>query len=68
LYGVKACSLASRKEYIVRVSVNTVLRRIFGHRRADGSLIWRKLYSEIDDSYFPRNIVGVMKTKDDHIG
>jgi hypothetical protein len=52
-----------RKEHRLRVSENTVLRRIFGPKREeDGS--WRKLHNdELHSLYSSPNIVRVIKSR-----
>jgi hypothetical protein len=56
-------SLTLREEHRLRVSENTVLRRIFGPKREeDGSLT--KLHNdELHSLYFPPNIVRVIKSR-----
>jgi hypothetical protein len=46
LYGCETWSLTLRKEHRLRVFENRVLRRIFGHKRAEVTGEWRKLHSE----------------------
>jgi hypothetical protein len=52
-----------REEHKLRVLENTVLRRIFGHKRKeDGS--WRKLHNdELHSLYSSPNIVKVIKSR-----
>jgi hypothetical protein len=55
-------SLTLREENRLRVSVNRVLRRIFGPKRDDGS--WRKLHNdELHNLYSSSNIVRVFKSR-----
>jgi hypothetical protein len=46
LYGCETWSLTLRKEHILRVFENRVLRRIFGPKRYDVTGEWRKLHNE----------------------
>ena len=53
-----------REERKLRVSENTVLRRIFGHRRDEVTGEWRSLHNEeLNDSYCLPNIVRVVKSR-----
>jgi hypothetical protein len=46
LYGCEAWSLTLREERRLRVFENSVLRRIFGPKRDDGTGEWRKIHNE----------------------
>jgi hypothetical protein len=61
LYGCGTWSLTLREERRLRVLENSVLRRIFGHKRdKDGS--WRKLHNdELHNLYSSPNIIRVIK-------
>jgi len=51
-----------REERKLRVFENTVLRRIFGHRRDEVTGEWRRLRNEeLNDLYSSHNIVQVIK-------
>ena len=58
LYGRETWSLTLREERRLRVSENTVLRRIFGPKRDDIAGEWRKLNNEeVNDLYSLPNIL-----------
>jgi len=64
LYGCEAWSLTLRKERKLRVSENTVLRRIFGPRRDEVTGEWRRLHNEeLNDLYSSPNIVRMIKSR-----
>jgi len=64
LYGCEAWSLTLREERKLRVSVNMVLRRIFGPRRGEVTGEWRRLHNEeLNDLYSSPNIVRVIKSR-----
>ena len=64
MYGWETWSLAFREERRLRVFENRVLRRIFGPKRDDVTGEWRKLRNEeLNDPYFPPNIVRVIKER-----
>jgi hypothetical protein len=46
LYVCETWSLTLREEYRLRVFANRVLRRIFGRKRVEVSVGWRKLLNE----------------------
>jgi hypothetical protein len=46
LYGCETWSLTLREEHRLRVSENSVLRRILGLKRDEVTEGWRKLYNE----------------------
>jgi hypothetical protein len=51
-----------REERRLSVFENKVLRRIFGHRRDEVMVDWRRLYNEkVNDLYCSSNIVRVIK-------
>jgi hypothetical protein len=63
LYGCETWSPTLREEHRLRVSENSVLRRIFGPKReVDGS--WRKLQNnELHSLYFSPHIARVIKLR-----
>jgi hypothetical protein len=62
LYGCETRSLPLREERRLRASKNRALKRIFGHKRDEVTLEWRKLHSEKrNDLYCSPNIVRVKK-------
>jgi hypothetical protein len=53
-----------KEECRLRVFENTVLRRIFGHKREDVTREWRKLHNEeLNDLYFAPNNFRVIKSR-----
>ena len=51
------------EERRLRVFENRVLKRIFGLKRSEVTVEWRKLHNEeLDDLYFSPNIVRVIKS------
>ena len=63
LYGCEAWSLTLREEHRLRVSVNRILRRIFGPKR-DANGEWRRLHNEeLHSLYRLSNIVRVIKSR-----
>jgi hypothetical protein len=46
LYGRETGSLTSREDYRLRVFENMVLRRIYGPKRDEVTVGWRKLHNE----------------------
>ena len=61
LYGCVTWSLTLRKEHMLRVFENRVLRRIFGPKRGEVTREWGKLHSvEFDDHYSTPNIILVI--------
>jgi hypothetical protein len=57
-------SLTSREERSLRVFENRVLRRIFGPKRDEVTMEWRKLHNEeLHDLYSPPTIVQVIKSR-----
>jgi hypothetical protein len=63
LYGYETWSLTLREEHKLRVSENTVLRRIFGPKRDEVTGECRKLHSEeLQDLYCSPNIIRQIKS------
>ena len=57
-------SLTLREERKLRVFENMVLRRIFGPRRDEVTVEWRRLHNEeLNDFYSSSNIVRVIKLR-----
>jgi hypothetical protein len=64
LYECETWSLNLRKGRRLRVSENTVLRRIFGPKRDGVKREWRKLHNEeLNDLYHSPTIVRVIKSR-----
>ena len=64
LYGCEVLSLTLREERKLRVFENMVLRRIFGPRRDEVTVEWRRLHNEeLNDVYTSSNIVRVIKSR-----
>ena len=64
LYGCEAWSLTAREERKLRMFENIVLRRIFGPRRDEVTLEWRRLHNEeLNGLYSSPNIVRVIKSR-----
>jgi len=64
LYGCETWSLTLREERKLRVFENMVLRRIFGNRRDEVTVEWRRLHNEeLNDLYSSPNIVRVIKSR-----
>jgi hypothetical protein len=62
LYGCENWSLTLREECRLRVSENSVLRRIFRLKRDEITGEWRKLHrEEVNDLYSTPNIVCMIK-------
>jgi hypothetical protein len=60
LYGRETWSLTLREECGLRVFENKAVRRIFGTKRDEVTLEWRKLCNEeLNDLYFSPNIIQV---------
>ena len=63
-YGCETWSLTLREERKLRVFENMVLRRIFGPRRDEVTVEWRRLHNEdLNDLYCSPNIVRVIKSR-----
>jgi hypothetical protein len=64
LYWCETWSLTLREEYRLRVFENRVLRRIFGPRRREVTVGWRKLHSkELHDLYSSPSIIRIIKSR-----
>ena len=64
LYGCETWSFILREEPSLKVTVNRVLRRIFGSKRDEVTREWRKLHNEeLNDLYCSPNIVRVIKSR-----
>ena len=64
LYGCEIWSLKLREERRLRVFGNRVLRRIFGPKRDEVTVEWRKLHNEeLNDLYCSPNIVRGIKSR-----
>jgi hypothetical protein len=64
LYGCETWSLILTDERRLRVLVNRVVRRIFGHKRDEGTGKWRKLHNEeLSDLYSSPNNIWVIKSR-----
>jgi len=64
LYGCEIWSLTMREECGLRVSEDRTLRRIFGPKRDEVKMEWRKLHNEkLNDLYSSPNIVRVLKSR-----
>jgi hypothetical protein len=63
LYGCETWSLTIREECRLKVFENRVLRRVFEPRRVEVTGEWRILQEELNDLYYLRNIVRVVKSR-----
>ena len=64
LYGCETWSLTLREERRLRVFENRVLRRVFGPKRDEVTVEWRKLHNEgLRNLYSLPNIVRVVKSR-----
>jgi len=64
LYGCETWSLTLRKEHRLRVVENRMLRKVFGPKRDEVTVEWRKLHNEeLNDLYSLPNIVRVVKSR-----
>jgi hypothetical protein len=64
LYGYETWSLTLREKSKLMVFENKVLRRIFGPKRDEVTMAWRKLHNEeLNYLYFSPNIVRVIKCR-----
>ena len=64
LYGYETWSLTLRDKRRLRVLENKVLRRIFGPKRDEVTVEWRKQHNEeLNDLYSSLNIVWVIKSR-----
>jgi hypothetical protein len=58
LYGCETLSLTLREEHRLGVFENRVLRRIFGPKRDEVTIEWRKLHNEVlHDLYASSSII-----------
>jgi hypothetical protein len=65
LYGCENWSLKIREDHTLRVFENRVLRKIFGPKRDETTLEWRKLHNEeLNDLNCSPNIVRVIKSRE----
>jgi hypothetical protein len=62
LYGCETCSLTLKEKHRLRISENSVLRRIFGPKGEENGS-WRKLYNDELHSLYSPNIVRVIKSR-----
>jgi hypothetical protein len=63
LYGCETWSLTLREEHRLKVFEKRVLRRIFGPKRDEVTVDWRKLHNEqLHNLYFLPSIIRVMKS------
>jgi len=64
LYGCETWSLTLREGRRLRVFENRVLRRVFGPKRDEVTMEWRKLHNEeLNDLYSSPNIDRVIKPR-----
>jgi len=64
LYGCETWSLTLREERKLKVFENRVLKRIFGPKRDELTMEWRKLHDEkLNDLYSSPKIVWVVKAR-----
>ena len=64
MYGCETWSLTLREKRRLRVSENTVLRRIFWPKRHEAIMECRKLHNdEFNDLYSSPNILRVIKSR-----
>jgi hypothetical protein len=64
LHGYEIWSLTLREEHRLRVFENRVLRRIFGPKRDEVTVGWRKLHNEeLHNLYFSPSIIRMMKAR-----
>jgi hypothetical protein len=64
LHGCETWSLTLREEHRLRVFENRVLRRIFGPKRDDVTLEWRKIHNEeLRDLYSSSSIIRILKSR-----
>jgi hypothetical protein len=64
LYVCKTWSLTLREEHRLRVFENRVLRRIFGPKRDEVTVEWRKLHNEeLHDLYSSPSIIRIIKSR-----
>jgi len=64
LYGCETWCLTLQEERKLRVFENRVLRRIFGLRKEEVTMEWRRLHNEeLIDFYSSPNIVRLIKSR-----
>jgi len=64
VYGCETWPLTLREEQRLSVFENRVLRRVFGHKRAEVTGDWRKLHNEeLNDYYSSLNIIQIIKVR-----
>jgi hypothetical protein len=64
LYGCETWSLTLRKEHILRVFENRVLKSIFGPKRDQVTGEWRKLHNEgLRDLYSSPSIIKIIRSR-----
>jgi hypothetical protein len=64
LYGCETWSLTLREEHRLRVFENRVLRRIFGPKRNEVTVEWRKMHNEeLHDFYSSPSIIRIIKSR-----
>jgi hypothetical protein len=64
LYGCETWSLTPREEHRLRVFENSVLRRIFGPKRDEVMVEWRKLHNEeLHNLYLSPDIIRQVKPR-----
>ena len=64
LYGCKAWSLTLREERRLRVFENRVLRKVYGPKRDEVTVEWKRLHNEeLNDLYSLPHIVRVVKSR-----
>ena len=64
MYGCETWSLPLRDKRRLKVIQNKVLRRIFGPKRDESTVEWRKLHNEeLNDLYSSPNTVRVIKSR-----
>jgi hypothetical protein len=64
LYGCETWSLTLREEHKLRVFENRVLSRIFGSRKYEVTVDWRKLHNEeLLNLYSLPNIIRMIKSR-----
>jgi len=69
MYGCETWSLTLRVKRRLKVLENRVLTRIFGPKRDEVTVEWRKLNNEeLNDLYCSPNIVPVIKNEKNEIG
>jgi hypothetical protein len=64
LYGCETWSLTLREEHRPKVFENRVLKRIFGPKRVEVTVEWRKLHNkELHDLYSSPSIIRIVKSQ-----